>query len=121
MGFVRLAKSFVYAGRGLKHVFKSEQNFRIQIISGLIVLVAACVLPLQTWERILVMLLVLLVLLVEILNTVFEYVTDLLKPRLHHYVYVIKDIMAGAVLLTSFVALVVGFVIFFPYLENLVK
>lgn len=116
-----MVKSFVYAGRGLRHVFFSEQNFRIQTVVGVGVLVAAYVLPLQTWEFILVFLLILLVLLVEILNTVFEYFTDLLKPRLHHYVYVIKDIMAGAVLLTSCVALIVGVMIFYPYLENLIK
>ena len=52
----------------------------------------------------------------EILNTVLEYLIDLLKPRLHHYVHVIKDVMAGAVLLTALIALAVGVVIFYPYL-----
>lgn len=121
MFFSRTAKSFAAAGRGLVHVFKSEQNFRIQVLIGLVVLFGAFYLPLQTWEKILILLLVLLVLLVEILNTVFEYFSDLLKPRLHHYVYVIKDVMAGAVLLTSIVALVVGLIIFFPYLESMAK
>lgn len=107
--------------RGLKHVFKSEQNFRIQTVVGLFVLIAAFYLPLRNWEVILVVLLVLLVLLVEILNTVFEYFSDLLKPRLNSYVRIIKDIMAGAVLLTSIVALVIGTIIFWPYLENILK
>ncbi len=117
----RLVKSFAAAGRGLGYVFKSEQNFRIQVIVGALVLAAAIFLPLQTWEMILVILLVFLVLLVEILNTVFEYFSDLLKPRLHHYVHVIKDVMAGAVLLTSLVALVVGVMILYPYLKDLFK
>ncbi|MBP6859301.1 MAG: diacylglycerol kinase [Candidatus Magasanikbacteria bacterium] len=121
MFFSRTIKSFAAAGRGLVHVFKSEQNFRIQVLIGLVVLFGAFYLPLQVWEKILILLLVLLVLLVEILNTVFEYFSDLLKPRLHHYVYVIKDVMAGAVLLTSIVALVVGLIIFFPYLESMAK
>ncbi|OGH91703.1 MAG: hypothetical protein A2534_04870 [Candidatus Magasanikbacteria bacterium RIFOXYD2_FULL_39_9] len=117
MFFSRLLKSFADAARGLKHVFKSEQNFRIQVLIGVLVVSAAFWLPLQVWEKILVILLVLLVLLVEILNTVFEYFSDLLKPRLHHYIYVIKDVMAGAVLLTSMVAMVVGIIIFYPYLK----
>lgn len=121
MSLRRLIKSFADALRGLKHVFKSEQNFRIQVLLGSLVFAAAIYFPLRSWEVILVVLLVLLVLLVEILNTVFEYFSDLLKPRLHHYVGVIKDIMAGAVLLTSAVALVVGVIIFYPYLENLLK
>ncbi len=113
----RLWKSFADAIRGLKHVFKTEQNFRIQVCVGIVVLGATICLPLQTWQTILIILLIFLVLLVEILNTVFEYFSDLLKPRLHHYVYVIKDVMAGAVLLTSLVALVVGILIFYPYLK----
>jgi diacylglycerol kinase len=117
MFFSRLIKSFSAAARGLVHVFKSEQNFRIQVLLGALVLLGAFFLPLQTWERILVILLVLLVLLVEILNTVFEYFSDLLKPRLHHYIYIIKDVMAGAVLLTSVVALVIGIIIFYPYVK----
>lgn len=121
MSLRRLIKSFVNAIHGLKHVFKSEQNFRIQVIIGFFVLVAAFYFPLRNWEVILLILLVLLVLLVEILNTVFEYFSDLLKPRLNHYVRIIKDVMAGATLLTSIVALVVGAIIFYPYLENILK
>lgn len=119
LSFRRLIKSFTDAFRGLRHVFKSEQNFRIQVLAGAFVLAAAIYFPLHNWEVILLILLILLVLLVEILNTVFEYFSDLLKPRLHHYVRVIKDVMAGAVLLTSVVALVVGIIIFYPYLKDL--
>ncbi len=121
MSLQRLVKSFADAFRGLKHVFKSEQNFRIQVVIGCLVFVAITYFPLRNWEIILLILLVLLVLLVEILNTAFEYLSDLLKPRLHHYVYLVKDIMAGAVLLTSIVALVVGTIILYPYLDNLFK
>lgn len=117
----RFIKSFAAAFRGLSYVFKSEQNFRIQTLIGGIVLLGVIFLPLQVWEAIVVILLILLVLLVEILNTVFEYFSDLLKPRLHHYVYIIKDVMAGAVLLTSIVALIVGVMIFYPYLEQMAK
>ena len=121
MSLHRLLKSFADAVRGLTHVFKSEQNFRIQVLLGLFVFIAAAYFPLHSWEVILLILLTLLVLLVEILNTAFEHFSDLLKPRLHHYVGVVKDIMAGAVLLTSLVALVIGIIIFYPYLENLIK
>ena len=121
MSLRRLLKSFADAVRGLRYVFRSEQNFRIQALLGLLVLMAAFYFPLRSWEVVLIVLLTLLVLLVEILNTAFEYFNDLLKPRLHHYVRTVKDIMAGAVLLTSAVALVVGAIIFYPYLENLFK
>ena len=119
MSLRRLLKSFADAMCGLSHVFKSEQNFRIQVLLGFFVFIAAAYFPLHSWEVILLILLTLLVLLVEILNTAFEHFSDLLKPRLHHYVGVVKDIMAGAVLLTSVVAVAVGVIIFYPYLKNL--
>lgn len=121
MSIMRLIKSFTDALRGLKLVFKSEQNFRIQVIAGIFVFVAVFYFRLRAWEAILIILLILLVLLVEILNTAFEYFSDLLKPRLHHYVYVVKDVMAGAVLLTSIAALVIGVIIFLPHFINLFK
>lgn len=117
----RFFKSFVDALRGLKFVFKSEQNFRVQVLLGILVMIAAFYFPLRNLERIALMMLVLLVLLVEILNTAFEYFSDLLKPRLHHYVHIIKDLMAGAVLLTSLVAAIVGLIILLPYFINLFK
>lgn len=117
----RLFDSFRDAGRGLKHVFVNEQNFRIQIVMSVVVLILAFYFPLRTWELILVILLILLVLIMEILNTALEKFNDLLKPRLHHYVRVTKDIMAGGVFLTSMVALIIGLIIFIPHLVDLFK
>jgi diacylglycerol kinase len=115
----RMLKSFAHAGQGLVYVFKSEQNFRIQVAAGFVVLALALLFPLKNWEVILVVLLILIVWLIEILNTAFEYFSDLFKPRLHHYVHMVKDIMAGAVLLTSVVALIIGVIIFWPHFMNL--
>lgn len=117
----RLTESFYDAWRGLWFVYKHEQNFRIQTIIALIVLVFAFIFPLARWETILLVLLILLVLTIEILNTAFEHFTDLFKPRIHPYVGVIKDVMAGAVLLTSVVALIIGWMILFPHFITYVK
>lgn len=110
-----LIKSFRSAARGLWLVFKSERNFKIQLFLGILALLAAFYFPLKVWERAAVLLLIMVVLVMEIFNTVVEYFTDLLKPRLHHYVGVIKDVMAGAVLITSLGAFIVGSIIFLPY------
>lgn len=109
------------AGRGLRFAFKNEQNFRLQIFISALVAAAVCYFPLRVWEMILLILLVVMVLTMELLNTALEYYADLLKPRLHHYVRAIKDIMAAAVLLTSLGALAIGLIIFLPHLINLFK
>ena len=70
-------------------------------------------------EAIVLILVITAVLTLEILNTTFEAMIDVLKPRMHHYVEIIKDTMAAAVLLTSLSAAVIGIVIFWPYVRSL--
>lgn len=117
----RFFKSFVDAGRGLRHVFNQEQNFRIQIVIACIVVGLIIYFPLRVWEIILLIILIMMVLTMELLNTAFERFTDLFKPRIHPYVGFVKDIMAGAVLLTSLGAFIVGFMIFEPHFMSLLK
>ncbi len=117
----RLQQSFIDAWRGVAYVFKTERNFRIQIAASLLAIGAAIYFPLHTWELVLVIILVVMVLTTELLNTALEKFSDLLKPRLHHYVGVIKDIMAGAALLTSLGALIIGLIIIFPHFISLFK
>jgi diacylglycerol kinase len=54
------------------------------------------------------------VLVLELINSTLERVVDYMKPRLHHYVEVVKDMMAGAVLVASLGAAVIGIIIFYP-------
>jgi len=121
MSVKSLFNSFSSAFAGLKHAFKHEQNFRLQVLLALLVLIASVIFPLKVWEIILVILLLSAVLAMELLNTALEYFTDLLKPRLHHYVLAIKDVMAAAVLITSLGALIVGLIIFLPYFIGFIK
>jgi diacylglycerol kinase len=115
----RIFKSFKYAFRGWWYVFKHEENFRIQMFAAVLVLVAAVYFPLSKQERIIIIFMIFLVLLMEMVNTALECLIDLLKPRLNHYVSFIKDIMAGAVLLSAVCAVTVGLFIFLPYLVRL--
>lgn len=117
----RLLQSFRDALRGVRHVFRSEQNFRIQIFSATVVMLASIYFPLHSWEIVLLVLLVVMVLTMELLNSALERLADLLKPRLHHYVGTIKDIMAAAVLITSLGALIIGVIIVWPHFISLLK
>jgi diacylglycerol kinase len=112
----RLQKSFKYAFRGIFFTFKTEQNFRIHLTLGTLVMVSGLYVEMKNLELVALLILILLVLCMEILNTALEKFTDLLKPRLHHYVSYIKDIMAGGVLITAIGALVGGGLLFYPYL-----
>ena len=119
MNFKRLIQSFKDAGRGIKYVYKHEQNFRLQILAGLTILIVSLILEIARSEFVVVLFLVFLVLGLELLNTVLEKFLDLLKPRLSYQVKILKDIMAAMVLLASFASGVIGLVIFLPYLIEL--
>ncbi len=119
--FQRLIRSFVDAWRGMVHVYRKEQNFRIQVGASLLILIAIIFLPLRTWEIVVLILLVVMVLTMEILNTALENFSDLFKPRVHPYVGVVKDLMAGSVLITALGALIVGSIILLPHFLGLFK
>lgn len=108
-------KSVRHAWFGLREIAHAEQSFRVQLVVGVGVVCASILFSLQTWERILLLLLVVSVLILEIVNSIFERLADAVHPRLHPTVRDIKDMMAGAVLLLACTAAVVGWVILFPH------
>jgi len=116
MKLKRLVKSFLYSFRGLTKVFKEEQNFRIELSVGVVVLVSAFLLHVNRTELAVLILTIGMVLLMEILNTIIEALTDLLKPKLDHYVKTVKDLAAAAVVVASIISVGVGLVIFSRYL-----
>ena len=61
------------------------------------------------------------VLSLEIINSIFERIIDGFKPRIHPIVRDVKDAMAGAVLIVSLISILVGVVIFWPYVAELVR
>ncbi len=112
----RLIKSFTYAFRGLIKTFREEQNLRIQSIIAVIVIIIGLYFKIDRIEWIIIIIAIGMVLLTEIINTAIELVTDVLKPRIDSYVKIIKDVMAAAVMMSSIIAVIIGIIIFFPYL-----
>lgn len=117
----KLANSFKYARAGLKKVFLEEQNFQVHCLIASFVLIFAAVLQVKIWELIILIIIISLVFILEIANSIFERLLDLIKPRLHSYVRDIKDMTAALVLVSALTAIIVGLIIFLPYLINLIK
>ncbi|MCK5476127.1 MAG: diacylglycerol kinase [Candidatus Pacebacteria bacterium] len=116
--FKKFVRSFSYAIRGFKSVLR-EQNFRVHTISALSVIVIIILLRLETWETVALLMMITLVLVLEIINSIFERIVDILEPRVHPYAKTIKDMMASAVLIASLGAFLVGFLILWPYFKNI--
>lgn len=116
--FKRLLKSFVYAFRGLVTIMREEQNLAIQTTAAVIVVIMGLFFRVSPVEWCILIISILLVILMEVANSAVERVTDILKPRIHEYVKEIKDIMAAAVMLAAISSVIVGVIIFYPYILN---
>jgi undecaprenol kinase len=109
------SKSLKNAFRGLTYVIRHEKNFQNEIFVAILVIIAMIYFRVTSGEMIVLFFVIFWVLTFELFNTVMERVVDILKPRVHPYARLIKDLMAAAVLLSSLLAIVMGLIIFLPY------
>ncbi len=119
INFRAFIRSLGFAAKGVGRVARAEQNFRIELAIGALVILAMFLLEVSAAEKGVLLIAITLVLVLELSNSIVERIVDLLKPRIHHYVEEIKDIMAGVVLVASAGAVTIGLVIFLPYLMRL--
>ncbi len=115
----KFAKSFRHAADGIRSAASTERNFRIELMFGFFALILSFLLPLAVTERGVVFLTVGVILALELFNTAIERLMDMLSPQYHERVKTIKDLAAGAVLLSSFGAALVGLIVFIPYIVTL--
>ncbi len=115
----RFFYSFYYAYRGIVYVFRHELNFRLQLLTGIVVVLFGWFVGLRRSEWAVVLWLIFLVLILELLNSALEKFVDILRPRLSGQVEIVKDMMAGMVLLASLAAFCIGSIIFYPYVVEL--
>lgn len=113
----RFTKSCRHAFHGLAHAFTAENNFRIHTIIGVVVLTCLYIFKVPRRESALIVLVVASVLILELVNTIVERFADLLEPRVHPYVHIIKDMMAAVVVIAAIAAVIVGLLIFWPYVS----
>lgn len=118
--FASLLKSLGHAVRGLRVAIKTERSFRIQLIAAFAIIVALFLLPLELWERSILLLVTMIVLVLELLNSSLERLVDLAKPRIHTYAGEAKDLMAGSVLMAVLFGLIIGLLILGPKLPDIV-
>ncbi len=114
----RLFNSFEYAWRGLRYAWATEQSFKMQIIIALIVIILALYFRIPAIKALILGLTILMVLSFELVNTMAERIIDLVEPRWQDRIRDIKDVLAGAVLIVALGSVIIGLIIFWPYLLN---
>jgi len=111
----RLSRAFAYAWQGLVYTWQTQPNFRVETAIGLLALLLAAWLQVSPVP---VLLLILIVLSLELLNTAIEAVCDIASPEPHPLAKTAKDAAAAAVLLAAFISVVIGVIIFLPALAE---
>ena len=116
----KFLRGFVYAYNGLKYAASTQLNFRVHLALTAVALIMGLVLHISLAEWCWIFLCIGLVLVIELMNTALEILTDLVSPQYNEKAGRLKDISAGAVLIAAIFALAVGIIIFLPKLINLV-
>jgi len=107
-----LVESFNSAIEGFIYVFKSQRNMRLHFAMGIFVVLLGILLNFTYIEVILLCLTISFVLFAEMFNTALEHTIDLVKEEFHPLARIVKDVCAGAVLLSAFSAIIVGYILF---------
>ena len=107
-----LVESFNSAIEGFIYVFKSQRNMRLHFVIGLLVILSGMFLNFTYIELILLCLTIAFVLFAEMINTAVEHTIDLVKEDFHPLARIVKDICAGAVLLSALSSVIVGYMLF---------
>ena len=104
-----------------KHFLMSvERNMRKHVAFGILALFMGVIFQLDRIEWLWLLLAVFLVWIVEIINTVFENVVDMFTDfHFHPIGKKIKDMAAGAVLVTACFAVIIGLILFVPKIYHL--
>lgn len=109
-------KSFLNAFRGVFMMIKTERNFQIELIAFFVNLFLIFYFNLSSTDTALVLIASFAVLSAEIFNTAIEKICDIIQPDFDKRIGFIKDIAAGAVLLTAIAAVIVGVLVYGKYI-----
>jgi diacylglycerol kinase (ATP) len=110
--------SFNYAIQGIVYALRTQRNMRLHALAAATVLIASLFFRITALELIALVFAIGLVLVAELVNTAVEATIDLTIDRIDPLAKTAKDVAAGAVLVASVIAVVVGFVVFFNPLAS---
>lgn len=107
-------RSANHAFRGFIILLKTSHNFWAIIFFTILAVYLGFILNISNVEWILLVISFGIVFLAEAFNTAIEIDIDLTSPNYHPYARDTKDVSAGAVLISAFITIIVGLIIFLP-------
>lgn len=111
---VNRIKSVGFAIRGAILLIRTEASIKIQVFIALVLCALGFYLDISATEWIMQLFAIALVLGIEGMNTAVEKLSDYVQPEFDKKIGTIKDISAGAVMLVSILAAIIGCIIYVP-------
>jgi diacylglycerol kinase (ATP) len=115
--FTGRIRSFYHASCGILRMIRCQHNAWIHAFATLAVLFAAFLFRISGADWCWIILAISMVWTAEALNTALEFLADAASPEFHPLVRNAKDVAAGAVLITAIAAAIIGFIVFWPYVD----
>jgi len=113
------SRPFSFAFSGIFEVIKAERNIKIHLVLATLAVLLGLILGINRLEWLAVILIISAVLVAEIFNSAIEEICNIIK-REDHLDYqetkFIRDASAGAVFILAIASIIIGVIIFLPYL-----
>ncbi len=106
-----VSRSFEHAYRGVVSAVRTQRNMRFHVLAAVGVLVLSLLVGVSELELAVLVLTILVVFVTEMLNTAMEFVVDLVTTEYYPLAKLAKDVSAGAVLVSSVGAVLVGYLV----------
>jgi undecaprenol kinase len=115
------SQSSKHALKGIWTILKNERNFRIQLVIAILVVTIGLILQISHRDWVAVGFLIALVLISEALNSVIEALCDTISKEYRVNIKYAKDVSAGAVLVSAILSIILGLIIFVPYILPIIR
>ncbi len=118
----RFIKSFDFAFQGVRMSFKKgEVNIKVHVAIAFVTIIISFLLSISALEWIAIIGCIGIVIAAELFNTAIEKIVDIISPEWNSKAGAVKDIAAGAVLVLSCMAALIGALIFLPKIVALIR
>lgn len=116
-----LINAFRHAFAGVWYLLTTQRNAQIHCLIAACALTLGAFLGLARWEWVALVLIIVIVLAAEGMNTAIEAAVDVATSEYHPLARVAKDVAAGSVVLCALGAIIIGCLLFLPHLWNMIE
>lgn len=119
--FKRVGKKFTNALKGAVVILKEENSLWVHLFATIIVVIFGFIFQVDLVDWALISFAIGLVIGFEILNTAIEHLVDIVSFEYSVKAKKVKDIAALATLFVTFIAIIIGLIVFVPEFQELLQ